>query len=339
MWAGLYEGRLAVPSLLNEVAGTPGLIKPGFRRAVQTEQKVEAFVRTGLNPIVFPSFWCFRGKVNRGGAVIICPKTFLQAIHSGVLLIRLKHRAGLVVVNSCRPESFLRYIRCIFIFECVTASQAFKGTNLCHTLSFPPRTQERPRRSTRCSTLPPGGTTVGAAWQLDFLLRLTRFDVENQALVLDDQVDCFWGGDVVCVSVSAKQKQGIEDLLENILLVTFTEKATSELKLRIRQKIEQALDGDLGLSDAVQKKLSESLDGFDNAAITTIHGFCHSLLKDFPFETGSLFQQEIIDDTPLLEKLLKGRMRTDWPRRYGRRLGRGGVPARSCAGGARRRRR
>jgi translation initiation factor IF-2 len=29
-----------------------------------------------------------------------------------------------------------------------------------------------------------------------------------------------WGGDVICVQVSAKQKQGIEDLLENILLVT-----------------------------------------------------------------------------------------------------------------------
>ncbi len=29
-----------------------------------------------------------------------------------------------------------------------------------------------------------------------------------------------WGGDVVCVEVSAKEKRGIEDLLENILLVT-----------------------------------------------------------------------------------------------------------------------
>ncbi len=29
-----------------------------------------------------------------------------------------------------------------------------------------------------------------------------------------------WGGEVICVPVSAKQKQGIEDLLENILLVT-----------------------------------------------------------------------------------------------------------------------
>ncbi len=108
--------------------------------------------------------------------------------------------------------------------------------------------------------------------------------------------------------------------LENILLVTFTEKATSELKLRIRQKIEQTLDGDRRLEAAVREKLAQTLDGFDNAAIYTIHGFCHTLLKEFPFETGNLFQQEVIDDGPLLEKLLRGQMRSDWPGRYGRRL-------------------
>ena len=108
--------------------------------------------------------------------------------------------------------------------------------------------------------------------------------------------------------------------LENILLVTFTEKATSELKLRIRQKIEQALDGYRDPHDAIRKKLSETLDGFDNAAITTIHGFCHTLLREFPFETGNLFQQEVIDDGPMLEKLLRAQMRTAWPREYGRRL-------------------
>jgi exodeoxyribonuclease V beta subunit len=108
--------------------------------------------------------------------------------------------------------------------------------------------------------------------------------------------------------------------LENILLVTFTEKATSELKLRIRQKIEQTLDNDQDLADAVCKKLGDSLDGFDNAAIYTIHGFCHTLLKEFPFETGNLFEQEVIDDLPLLEKLLRLQMRTQWPNRYGHRL-------------------
>jgi translation initiation factor IF-2 len=43
--------------------------------------------------------------------------------------------------------------------------------------------------------------------------------VKQQLADLDLTVED-WGGDVVCVSVSAKQKQGIEDLLENILLVT-----------------------------------------------------------------------------------------------------------------------
>jgi exodeoxyribonuclease V beta subunit len=115
-------------------------------------------------------------------------------------------------------------------------------------------------------------------------------------------------------------KEDPELNLENILLVTFTEKATSELKLRIRQTIEQTLDSDRNLNDAVRKKLVQALDDFDNAAIYTIHGFCHSLLKELPFETGSLFQQEVIDDGPLLEKLLRVQMRSDWPRRYGRRL-------------------
>jgi len=108
--------------------------------------------------------------------------------------------------------------------------------------------------------------------------------------------------------------------LENILLVTFTEKATSELKLRIRQKIEATLDSEKELTDAVRSKLCETLDAFDNATITTIHGFCHAVLRDFPFETGSLFRQEIVDDGPLLTKLLKAQMRSIWPERYGRYL-------------------
>ena len=108
--------------------------------------------------------------------------------------------------------------------------------------------------------------------------------------------------------------------LENILLVTFTEKATGELKQRIRQKIEQTLDADTGLGEDIQKKLHDSLDGFDNAAIFTIHGFCHTLLREFPFETGNLFEQELIDDQPLLEKLLRKQIRTVWPKRFGSRL-------------------
>ncbi len=40
-------------------------------------------------------------------------------------------------------------------------------------------------------------------------------ELADQGLLLEG-----WGGDVICVPVSAKQRKGIEDLLENILLVT-----------------------------------------------------------------------------------------------------------------------
>ena len=104
--------------------------------------------------------------------------------------------------------------------------------------------------------------------------------------------------------------------LDNILMVTFTEKATCELKARIRQKIEQTLDRDDSCSETIEKKLHDSLDGFDNAAIFTIHGFCHTLLREFPFETGNLFEQELIDDGPLFQKLVREQIRSDWPGRY-----------------------
>ena len=37
-----------------------------------------------------------------------------------------------------------------------------------------------------------------------------------------------WGGDVICVPVSAKTKMGIQDLLENILLVAEVKGAQSQ---------------------------------------------------------------------------------------------------------------
>jgi len=103
--------------------------------------------------------------------------------------------------------------------------------------------------------------------------------------------------------------------LENILIVTFTEKATSELKIRIREKLEQELSGTSGDSEVLQK-IKDTLDSFDAASIYTIHGFCHTILKDFAFENGTLFRNEVIDDKSLFDTLLKEQMRKVWPEIY-----------------------
>ena len=107
--------------------------------------------------------------------------------------------------------------------------------------------------------------------------------------------------------------------LENILLVTFTEKAASELKIRIREKLEGELN-DLKDKGKAPKKLRDALDTFDKAPIHTIHGFCQTVLRDFAFENSVLFESEVINDAPLFETLLKEQMRKDWPEIYGESL-------------------
>jgi len=114
-----------------------------------------------------------------------------------------------------------------------------------------------------------------------------------------------------------KEQEDVD--LENILMVTFTEKAASELKIRIREKLEGALD-DPNLDRPTFKKLRLCVDEFDRAAIHTIHGFCQSVLRDFAFENRAPFQSEVIQDAPLYEALLKEQMRKGWPEIYGEDL-------------------
>ncbi len=101
--------------------------------------------------------------------------------------------------------------------------------------------------------------------------------------------------------------------LEQILLVTFTEKATGDLHERIRQNIIEAIDA--GQGDAAV--LHQALENFDTACIFTIHGFCQRVLQQYAFENGGSFVLEVVDDGDLYETQLRWQERRDWPATYG----------------------
>jgi len=101
--------------------------------------------------------------------------------------------------------------------------------------------------------------------------------------------------------------------VEKILVVTFTEAATAELKSRVRQKLRDAAEAFVsGESedplieylvrehaggqdrDMVLEKIRAAVRSFDQAAIFTIHGFCMRMLRENAFESGSLFDTELI---------------------------------------------
>tara|TARA_R110001583_G_scaffold16561_15_gene67879 strand:- start:18675 stop:22352 length:3678 start_codon:yes stop_codon:yes gene_type:complete len=100
--------------------------------------------------------------------------------------------------------------------------------------------------------------------------------------------------------------------VDKILVVTFTEAATAELRSRIRERIiDVRLDFMKGQSDDgfIQALISQSDDlaidirllrfaelQMDEAAIYTIHGFCQRMLMQNAFESGSLFQQNLLED-------------------------------------------
>lgn len=107
--------------------------------------------------------------------------------------------------------------------------------------------------------------------------------------------------------------------VEEILVVTFTEMATEELKKKIRERITDAInkltafaktqDKSAFKNDEFLTALCDNLDIFeaihrlklaeqnmDLAAIYTIHGFCRRMLMQYAFHSGIHFNLELIKD-------------------------------------------
>src|SRR5262245_6658719 len=73
--------------------------------------------------------------------------------------------------------------------------------------------------------------------------------------------------------------------MTQIVAVTFTEKAAGELKLRLRERLEQDR-ARVGQDDDVRKRLEDALETLEEAHVNTIHGFCAELLRERPVEAS-----------------------------------------------------
>jgi ATP-dependent exoDNAse (exonuclease V) beta subunit len=71
--------------------------------------------------------------------------------------------------------------------------------------------------------------------------------------------------------------------LDGVVAVTFTEKAAGEMKLRLRQEIEQAR---AQASGAEHARLAQATEQLELARIGTIHAFCAECLRERPVEAG-----------------------------------------------------
>ncbi len=113
--------------------------------------------------------------------------------------------------------------------------------------------------------------------------------------------------------------------VDQILVVTFTDAATKELRDDIRHRLTEALDAfetpdyvqqnedeysrlisdtDDNNRDEYIRRLKRAKLSLDEAAIFTIHGFCQRSLSENAFQAGLPFESELMDDDyELMQKL------------------------------------
>ncbi len=82
-----------------------------------------------------------------------------------------------------------------------------------------------------------------------------------------------------------------------IVAITFTEKAAAELLLKISKELDEILDTSKAKLDYDEiRRLQEFREYILSAKISTIHSFCFDILKEFPIEAGIDPSTEIIDE-------------------------------------------
>jgi exodeoxyribonuclease V beta subunit len=108
-----------------------------------------------------------------------------------------------------------------------------------------------------------------------------------------------------------------ETRLDQILAVTFTEKAASELRARIRATIEKPLRSEMEADSQTRVpldlekagRLERALFSFERAPIHTIHSFCHRTLADFALLSGMRLRVEVADARTMFHEAFRSELR------------------------------
>lgn len=113
--------------------------------------------------------------------------------------------------------------------------------------------------------------------------------------------------------------------IDRVVVVTYTDKATAELRARIRRLLTQMVwgappstpaveDSAWRLDEAARGRLRDALDRIDAAPISTIHGFCQRVLADEAFAAGRAFEQEAVPDEAALRAAFLAALRERFAR-------------------------
>ncbi len=158
-------------------------------------------------------------------------------------------------------------------------------------------------------------------------MRMNRLDIAGQPL----EGACLIEANAGTGKTYAIQHLYLRLLLERelrageILVVTFTDLATAELRNRVRDIVAKAvakLEGSAPREEGASSDLDRILEGhssdgslarlrlalleFDDASISTIHGFCKRTLSESAFESGMPFQAEFSEEADeILERFVK----------------------------------
>jgi exodeoxyribonuclease V beta subunit len=94
--------------------------------------------------------------------------------------------------------------------------------------------------------------------------------------------------------------------VDRILVTTFTDAATSELRFRLRRRLYERVESERAQGGAGDSSLvahlEEQLRNFDLAAVHTIHGFCQRTLTTHAFETGMPFAPQFVEADDALKQ-------------------------------------